>query len=57
MGLGLAICRAIIDAHGGSIRAEQAHSGGACFVFSFSVGIPPAIEAEAETPVAEKVNE
>ncbi len=57
VGLGLAICRAIIDAHGGSIRAEQVHSGGACFVFSLPVGIPPAIEAEADTPVAEKVNE
>lgn len=29
MGMGLAICRAIIDAHGGSIDAQNANDGGA----------------------------
>lgn len=32
-GLGLAICRAIVEAHGGRIAAEAAPQGGACFVF------------------------
>lgn len=32
-GMGLAICRGMIGAHGGSVRAEQARSGqGSCFI-------------------------
>ncbi len=34
MGLGLAICRTIIEAHGGEIRAENAPGGGAVFRFT-----------------------
>jgi two-component system sensor histidine kinase KdpD len=33
-GLGLAICKAIIDAHGGYIAAMQRPGGGARFVFT-----------------------
>jgi len=41
VGLGLTICRAIIEAHGGRIRAENRPSGGARFVFTLPRGTPP----------------
>jgi two-component system sensor histidine kinase KdpD len=34
VGLGLAICRAIVQAHGGTIRAGTRAGGGACFEFT-----------------------
>lgn len=43
VGLGLAICRAIVQAHGGSIRAENPPGGGASFVISLPLGQPPAL--------------
>lgn len=43
VGLGLAICRAIVDAHGGSIRAENLATGGAAFIFSLPLGTPPTL--------------
>ncbi|GAB2906923.1 DUF4118 domain-containing protein [Paralcaligenes sp. KSB-10] len=41
IGLGLAICRAIVAAHGGVIRAAQSPDGGACFVFTLPLGTVP----------------
>jgi two-component system, OmpR family, sensor histidine kinase KdpD len=41
VGLGLAICRAIVEAHGGTIEAAQSPLGGAAFVFTLPVGTPP----------------
>ena len=46
-GLGLAICKAIVEAHGGSIRAENRPEGGACVTFTLPVGNPPIVEEEA----------
>ncbi|MBT9503522.1 MAG: DUF4118 domain-containing protein [Burkholderiaceae bacterium] len=41
VGLGLAICRAIMQAHQGRIWAETAVGGGARFVLSLPLGTPP----------------
>ncbi len=41
-GLGLAICRAIINAHGGKISALERFGGGARFVFTLPVAEPAA---------------
>ena len=41
VGLGLAICRAIMQAHGGSIRGQTRDTGGASFVLSLPRGEPP----------------
>ncbi|MGM9516760.1 DUF4118 domain-containing protein [Roseateles sp. DB2] len=51
VGLGLAICRAIVDAHGGRIWAERSPLGGAAFKIALPRGTPPSLEAmEAELP-------
>jgi two-component system sensor histidine kinase KdpD len=52
VGLGLSICRAIIEAHGGAIHVAPALAHGAAFVFTLPLGTPPALpvmdEAEVE---------
>ena len=45
VGLGLAICRAIVEAHGGTIRGETRRDGGARFTIELSRGEPPKVEA------------
>lgn len=51
VGLGLAICRAIAQAHGGEIRAERIPAGGALFIVTLPLGDePPAAPVEAEEP-------
>ncbi|MBI5890134.1 MAG: DUF4118 domain-containing protein [Nitrosomonadales bacterium] len=46
VGLGLAICRSIVTAHGGSIHADN--DNGACVTFTLPLGAPPTIEPEDE---------
>ncbi len=47
IGLGLTICKAIIDAHGGSIWAENRPGGGAVFRFTLPItGKPELLEME-----------
>jgi two-component system sensor histidine kinase KdpD len=48
VGLGLAICRAIVTEHGGSIRGETRAEGGARFVFTLPRGEPPRIDDLAD---------
>lgn len=38
IGLGLAICQSIIEAHGGKISASNREGGGACFSFTLPIG-------------------
>ena len=49
VGLGLTICRAIVDVHGGRIWAENRPGGGAVFKFTLPVTEnPPKIKLEAD---------
>ena len=48
VGLGLAICRAIIEAHQGKIVAVNRPGGGAAFTFTLPLGNPPVAATEIE---------
>lgn len=48
VGLGLAICRAVVEAHDGTITARNRPGGGACVIFTLPLGTPPPIGDEAE---------
>ncbi len=45
VGLGLAICKAVVDAHGGSIHAANAAGGGAEFSITLPRRAPPVLES------------
>ena len=49
-GLGLALVRAIAEAHGGAIRVEEAPSGGSCFLLELPLGP----ECQAPPPGTDK---
>jgi two-component system sensor histidine kinase KdpD len=51
VGLGLAICRAIVESHHGTIVGINQSGGGVTFSFMLPLGTPPvaAMEAESET--------
>jgi two-component system sensor histidine kinase KdpD len=57
VGLGLAICRALVQAHGGAIRASSRPQGGAAFVFTLPLGMPPAMPALDEELETEEHDE
>ncbi|MDL2400934.1 sensor histidine kinase [Rhizobium mayense] len=46
VGLGLALCRSIVTAHGGSIRVAARKPHGAAFEIRLPLGVPPEIESE-----------
>jgi two-component system sensor histidine kinase KdpD len=46
VGLGLTICRAIVQAHEGKIYAENRAQGGARFIMSFPVGNAPVVQTQ-----------
>jgi two-component system sensor histidine kinase KdpD len=49
VGLGLSICRAIVESHQGKIVAGHRPGGGARFTFTLPLGHPPAAAEESET--------
>ncbi|MBC7514789.1 MAG: DUF4118 domain-containing protein [Herminiimonas sp.] len=55
VGLGLSICRSLVEAHGGAIKAANAVDGGACFTFRLPLSAPPGfvdMELDDITPAA-----
>jgi len=50
MGMGLAICRTIIEAHNGRIWVEQSQGGGATFLFTIPQAPEPAISPDGWRP-------
>ena len=46
-GVGLALCRSIVEAHGGTIRAEAVQPSGTRFEIRLPLGSPPPFEEDA----------
>lgn len=54
VGLGLAICRAIIEVHGGKIWLECPPDGGAHFHFTLPLQAAPEIEPETDVEMTDQ---
>jgi two-component system sensor histidine kinase KdpD len=52
VGLGLAVCRGVVTAHGGTIAVERAGGGGARFVVRLPTPTPPPVPAPDAVPEA-----
>ncbi len=48
MGIGLSVCRAIVDAHGGTIEASRNADGGTTFTFTVPFAVDDGEESEEE---------
>jgi two-component system sensor histidine kinase KdpD len=53
VGLGLAICRALVEAHGGTIVGVNRPLGGVIFSFTLPLGTPPVSAPETESETAD----
>jgi len=51
-GLGLSLCRGIVEGHGGMIRAKSEPGKGGAFLIDLPVGTPPVVEPEVAAPGA-----
>ena len=51
LGLGLSICRRLVEAHGGSIGLEERPGGGACFRFTLPAEAPRRVGSEPDAGV------